>query len=458
MATLDSSIVNIALPTLTKVFQTDLYRTKWVVIIYLLVITCLLLPFGRISDQYGRKRVFQWGFLIFTLGSLLCGLSPSLEPLLAARALQGLGAAMLMANGPAVITASFPGNERGKALGTLAMVVSAGLISGPSIGGLLITHLGWKSIFLVNIPVGLAGIFLVQRFVPTDLIPKSRQRFDWAGAILQMILLLCVIVLFDPPVISVSGSVPFALPRAIMVLVTFMFAALFIKVESDARAPIFDLSLLQNRTFWTANLASLLNFIAYSAVSVLMPFFLEEVLHLSTDKAGLLMTAIPLTIFVVAPVSGRLSDRLGTQELSFAGTLVGAIGLFIMAGAFGLGIHENTGRAGVILGLCAMGLGTGLFQSPNNNAIMGSVPPNKLGVASALLATVRNLGLVAGTGLATGIFSWRQRVTGDFISALHFTFFVAGVVALGAMGASLGRKKERIPPHGVEAQGKRTDA
>jgi EmrB/QacA subfamily drug resistance transporter len=441
MATLDSSIVNIALPTLTKSLDTDLYRIKWVVIAYLLVITCLLLPFGRLSDQYGRKKIFQMGFLVFTLGSACCGLAPNLGFLLLSRFIQGLGASMLMANGPAIITTTFPASERGKALGTLAMVVSAGLVTGPSIGGLLITTLGWRSIFLVNIPVGILGMILVYHYVPPEQEPKAAAPFDWAGALLQMILLFSFIIVVDPPSISISGSTPFPVSRILMGILTVIFGAIFVKVELEAKAPLFDLSLLKIRTFWTANLASLLTFISYSSLSVLMPFFLEEVLHLTPDKAGLFMTAIPLTIFVVAPISGRLSDKLGSQELSFIGAMVGALGLFFMSGAFGLGIHEHVSRAAIVMGLCSIGLATGLFQSPNNNSIMAVVPSSKLGVASALLATVRNLGLVAGTGLATGLFAWRQQSHGDFVEALHFTFFIAGLVALGAMVASLGKKR-----------------
>ncbi|NDD91515.1 MFS transporter, partial [bacterium] len=160
MATLDSSIVNIGLPTLTKEFATSLSSVKWVVVVYLLAISCLLLPAGRISDQLGRKRTFILGFSVFAIGSLLCGLAPSIPALIFFRVIQGIGAALLMANGPAVITAVFPANERGGALGTMSMVVSAGLVSGPSLGGLLITHIGWRSIFLVNIPVAIFGLYL----------------------------------------------------------------------------------------------------------------------------------------------------------------------------------------------------------------------------------------------------------------------------------------------------------
>lgn len=440
MATLDSSIVNIALPTLTKELGSELYQIKWVVVVYLLMITCLLLPIGRLSDQNGRKPIFQIGFCIFLLGSALCGFAPHLLGLVLFRVVQAVGAAMLMANGPAIITSTFSARDRGAALGTLAMVVSLGLVTGPSIGGFLITHLGWRSIFWVNIPIGLIGVGLVQHFVKKDQILKTKHSFDWAGALLQSVLLISFIILFDPPRISISDSMPMPLSRWMIGTVLVVFCALFVKVESEVKSPLFDLGLLQNRTFWTANLASFLTFVAFSSVTVLMPFFLEVVLHFPPQKAGFFMTAIPLTIFVVAPVSGRLSDRLGSRELSVAGSLLGSLGLFIMAGAFGLGIHENTEYWGIILALCLIGLAIGLFQSPNNNAIMGCVPVQKLGVASALLATIRNLGLVTGTGLSTTLFTWRMSVTGDFVSSFHSVLYTAGIIGLLAMVVSFGKR------------------
>jgi len=443
MATLDSSIVNIALPTLTKELGLDLSRVKWVVIIYLLVLTCLLLPFGRLSDQKGRKLIFQTGYIIFVIGSALCGMAPNLTWLVVFRAIQAIGAAMLMANGPAIISATFSSKDRGAALGTLAMVVSTGLVTGPSVGGFLISTFGWRSIFWINIPIGFLGILLVNYFLKKD-IHHSRQQFDWAGAVLQTLLLILFMAVFDPPLISISGSFPFHFPRWGAGLVLLFLGTLFFKVESVAKAPLFDFSLLKNRTFWSANLAGFLTFVAFSSITVLMPFFLEEVLHFPPQKAGFLMTAIPLTIFVVAPISGRLSDRLGSQELSFSGALVGVLGLFAMAGVFGLGLSHRTTEAGIIMGLCSIGLATGLFQSPNNNAIMGSVPHHKLGVASALLATVRNLGLVTGAGLATSVFTWRLETTRDFVASFHTTWLIAGFIGIGALVASLGKRPARL--------------
>jgi EmrB/QacA subfamily drug resistance transporter len=443
MATLDSSIVNIALPTLSSEFNAELFQIKWVVVIYLLVITCLLLPFGRLSDQLGRKRTFQCGYLIFIAGSALCGLANSLTMLVFFRALQAIGAAMLMVNGPSTITATFPGNERGGALGTLAMVVSGGLISGPSIGGYLIVQAGWRSIFWVNIPIGLAGAYLVYRFVPKDLLLREKHPFDWMGAFIQMVLLISFIILFDPPRVAFSGGAPQEIPRWLILGVIAICAFLFIKVESEVRAPVFDLSLLKETVFWTSNVASFLNFVAFSSVTVLMPFFLEDVMGLPPHQAGLFLTSIPLMNFIVAPVSGRLSDRISSRGLSFTGAMVIAISLFAMAGVVGPGLHKRIEPHWIILYMAMLGLGIGLFQSPNNNAIMGAVSPRKLGVASAFIATVRNLGLVIGTGMATAIFTWRHNLNGDFIASIHLTHLVGGCAALGAMLACLGKHGSR---------------
>jgi EmrB/QacA subfamily drug resistance transporter len=439
MATLDSSIVNIALPTLTKELGTTVFQIKWVVIIYLFVISCLLLPFGRMSDEYGRKRIFQMGYLVFIFGSALCGVSSSLPLLVFFRMIQAIGAAMLMVNGPAIITSTFSTNERGAALGTLAMVVSAGLISGPSIGGLLITYFTWKSIFWVNIPIGLAGTYLVQRNVTHDPTSRSKANFDWPGAIIQVFLLLGLILIFDPPHVSFSGGKPIVFNSWAIALFTILMAFIFVRIEATAEAPLFDLSLLKNKVFLTANIASFFTFVSFSSVSVLMPFFLEEVMGLPPHETGLFMTAIPLTIFVIAPISGRLSDRFGGQELSFSGGAIAAIGLLAMAGAFGSGIQRDIAPSSIILALCSIGLSLGLFQSPNNSAIMSSVPLEKLGVASAFLATVRNLGLVIGTGLSTGLFSARLRSTGDYVASIHSVHLLAAVISAGAMIASLAK-------------------
>ena len=441
MATLDSSIVNIGLPTLTKEFSTDLATVKWVVVAYLLTISCLILPAGRISDQMGRRKTFVAGFAIFGLGSLFCGLSPSVPILIFSRVIQGVGAALLMANGPAVITAAFPVRERGGALGTMSMVVSAGLVSGPSLGGLLITQVGWRSIFLVNLPVALLGLYLARKNVEGAGRQHPVFRFDWAGAVLQGVIMLLFLASLDPPHLEwVRRFESLPLWRVSLWLGCLGLFLLFLQIEAKARWPVIDLSLVRIREFWMPNLAGFLTFVGYSAVSVLMPFYLEGELYLTPSQAGLLMTAIPLTILVVAPISGRVSDRIGNYGLSVAGGVVGAVTLLVIAGVLGPGITGASSSSVVTLGLCGIGLGMGLFQSPNNSAIMNAVPPEKLGLASALLATFRNLGLVMGTGISTAIFTWRFKETGDLTAGLHFTLTAAAVVLCLAAAVSFCRR------------------
>ena len=229
--------------------------------------------------------------------------------------------------------------------------------------------------------------------------------------------------------------------RWVIVLLILALGAVFTRVEAAAEAPLFDLSLLKIRTFWTANVASYFTFVAYSAVTILIPFYFARSLQMSPDRAGLMMTAIPLTIFVVAPVSGRLADRFGSKELSFLGAVIGALTLIALSGGvFGPGLLNETSPAWAWLGLSGIGFATGVFQSPNNSAIMSAVPPQKLGVASALLATVRNLGLATGTGMASGVFSYRQAMGESFIDSLHFTFRIATAFAVLAAIASLGKE------------------
>lgn len=349
---------------------------------------------------------------------------------------------MLMANGPAIVTQTFQYGSRGKALGILSMVVSTGLVSGPSIGGFLIAGLGWRSIFLVNIPIGLMGFLFAGRHL--DEVPrrKSAGPFDWGGAFLQMLVLLLFILFVDPPTFTIADSKPILLSRWLLGGGLIATSWIFYMIQRQVPEPILDLSLFKIRTFWAANLANFLNFVSYSSLLVLMPFYLEEVLGLDPERAGFLMSAIPLTVFVIAPISGHLSDRVGTRYLCALGALVSAVALLLMSGILGRGLHDTSSQFRVIMALLAVGFSSGLFQSPNNVALMSSIQADKLGVASAIMATIRNLGLVTGTGIAAKVFSWRHSESGNFVDAFHFSLMIAGVLSLGAMVASLAKRDE----------------
>jgi len=236
-----------------------------------------------------------------------------------------------------------------------------------------------------------------------------------------------------------SGSDAFPVPRLLLVGGLILFSVFFTQIESEARAPLFDFSLLKNRMFITGNGASFLTFCAYSAVTVMMPFYLETILSHSARESGLFMSVIPLLIFVVAPMAGRFSDRYGVVGPALLGGLFGFFSLFWMAGGFGGGLLETTADQTVSVVLGAVGLAIGFFQSPNNSSVMSSVPASKLGVASALMATFRNLGLVTGTGVATSVFQWRFNLSGDFIDGLHWVLGLASAMAFCALLVTMTR-------------------
>lgn len=441
MATLDASIVNIALSTLTVDLNSSLSEVKWVVVIYFLVLTCLLLPLGKISDSYGRKKIFSSGYVVFILGSALCGFAQSLSWLILFRVIQATGASMLMANGPAIITDAFPAKERGRALGTLAMIVSVGLISGPAIGGILIDSLGWKSIFLLNIPVGILGTVLVKYFVDEDPNAGKKLHFDWAGTILQFLALFSLTVIFDSGKIFNSSEFLDSIAKIGLTFFTAGFFILFYNVEKNAKSPIFDLSLLENKTFLYSNIAALLVFISYSALAVLIPYFLQSQIHLSAHHTGLLMTSIPALILISAPISGRISDNIGSRGLCMSGSLIIAIVIVFLGSFLNIWSGSVSGEILAALGLACIGIGLGLFQTPNNNAIMNNVPSHKLGVASALIATIRNMGIVIGSGLGTGLFTWQQSLTHNSSDSIRWTLVLISLFAFGAVFASSKNKK-----------------
>ncbi|WP_156940173.1 MFS transporter [Caldanaerobius polysaccharolyticus] len=397
MGPLDGSVVNIAMPTLQRYFHVDVSTISWVAMSYLLVLSSMLLTFGRLGDMLGYKRLFQIGMVLFATSSALCGLSPNIGVLIVARGIQALGAGMMMSMAPAIITKVFPPNERGKALGFNAMAVAVGLAAGPTIGGLLIYAFSWRAIFYINVPIGIIGYLWAQKVVVEDH-RRSKEQFDVIGAFTAFVFLVSLLLY-----ISRGDAIGWTSSAGILLLIiTGIFLAAFIYTELNTKEPMLDFSLFRNRLFTAGNLSAMFNFIAQFVMTFLTPFFLTFK-GFSTEKIGLIMTAFPLTVFVVAPISGSLTDKLGSRVLSTIGALVCSVALFTMST-----LTDSSSAFDVIWRLALFGIGNGMFQSPNNTEIMSSAPRERLGVASSVLATMRNVGMVLGIAIGGAIYTSRK--------------------------------------------------
>jgi MFS family permease len=367
--------------------------------------------------------------------------------LLLGRIIQAFGAAMLFCVGPALIAAYFE-KDRGEKIGILSMIVSAGLLVGPAVAGQVLTHFDWHALFWMEIPLVLGAFIFGLRVIPKD--PErvetglSRNKFDALGALSQAVILISFFIYLDAPMshgkqIAVLG-------------VLFAAIGLFFFAERHHSSPIFDFALLRRKRFAIGNILTFLNHLSFSTIFVLMPFFMEEVLHFSAQSSGLYMATIPAIMFVISPISGWWSDRIGSRGMVLAGTIIISSCLLWMSGYIGGGLSAFSTSFALILNLGVVGFAMAVFQSPNNNSIMSVVPKAELGTASAMVATIRNLGMVAGTSFATGVFTWRQNVDGDFLAALHFTHFSAFLVATLSFGAALlqiSRLFEKRPGNGT---------
>ncbi len=437
MATLDGSIVNIALPTLTKYFNTDINTIVWVILSYMLTITALLLTLGRLSDMYGRKPVFAAGLAIFTIGSALCSLSVSELQLIVFRMVQGIGAAMIMANGPAIIASAFPHTEQGRALGLIGTVVSVGSMVGPALGGFLIEWAGWQSIFLINIPVGIFGTAYALKTLRKDELHKG-QIFDVYGAAFMFISVTSLML-----GITEGQDLGWSSFIIIVLFITFaIFLILFIRTEATASQPMVDLSLFKNRLYSASNLSCFLSFVPMFSVILLMPFYMVDILGFSTKEVGMVLISVPVVMALVSPISGWVYDR---TRSSFPGSL--GIGLCVLVLYFMSNLGVDAGLWDIVLLLSMIGIGMGMFQSPNNTIIMSSVPRNRLGIASGLLAMVRTLGMVAGTAVSGTVFNSilnSQQAAGAtyktaFLAGFHYAFLVSAVICAAGVLTSLVR-------------------
>lgn len=438
MATLDGSIVNVALPTISQQLNSNLSTLQWVVTAYLLTITSLLPVFGRLADMIGRKKVFGYGFLVFILGSAFCGLAQNIWFLVATRVLQAIGAAMLMSNSPAIITSIFPPKERGKALGLTGTVVALGSLTGPALGGILISLAGWRSIFYINVPIGLIGFAAVLLILPIDVPSKEKEQFDYLGALSFTFGMIFVLLGITNGEDWGWSSLPILSSLVIGIVLLF----LFVVIERRVTHPMINLSLFRNRPFLIGNLSGGLSFIAMFANNMILPFYLQGVLNYDPAQTGMLLMVFPITMAIAAPISGNASDKFGPVILTTSGLLITAIGLFYFST-----LSASASFYHILPGSILTGLGAGLFQSPNNSSVMSSVPPQKLGIAGGINSLVRNLGMVIGIAWSVSLFDALGGVAAPspdqvnvFMSAYHSVMLVAMAIALSAAVISFNRK------------------
>lgn len=432
MSALDSSVVNIILPVIRNYFSSNVAAVEWVVVVYLLVVSSLLLGFGRLGDLRGHKTIYASGFVIFVSASAVCGLASAVWVLVLARGVQALGAAMLFSNSPAILTKTFPPQQRGQVLGMQATMTYLGLTVGPSLGGWLTQTLGWRSVFYINVPIGLLALALSLAFIEGEQAEKTRKEgFDWAGAVLFSAGLVILLLGLNQGHAWGWTSPAFlgCLAAAVILLGSFLW------VESRTAGPMLDLSLFRLRIFSAATASAFLNYVSLYSVVFLMPFFLQQGRGLNPAQAGLLLTAQPVIMAVAAPLSGLLSDRIGSRLLSTLGMAIMAVGLFFLSR---LGAASTNGA---ILGALAVtGLGTGIFISPNNSALLGSAPRQRQGIASGILATARNAGMVLGVGLAGALYTSVTARLGDqaVFPAVHLGLLVgSGVAVVGMLVSSV---------------------
>lgn len=394
MSTLDGSIVNIAMPTMSKDLAISMNEAEWIVSVYMITICCLLIFWGRISDTIGKIKIFKIGTLIFIMGSLFCGISSTLEMLLISRIIQATGASMTMATNYGIITENFPPEMRGRSLGVLGSFVSLGSIAGPGIGGVIIQKYTWHYIFLINIPIGIFA-FVLGYFV----FPKSKKKdiplnLDYLGFILfDMFIISLFMGIFIGQVIGFTKlSIIILFIIAVCSFVGFIFR------EKGAKNPLIDLTIFNNKSFSVGLTCAVLIFSSNLFMNTLLPFYLQDTLKLSSLMSGFILMCVPIAMVIVAPISGALSDKIGSEGLTFLGLFIVSISqlLFILIGL------KTTISYLVILTLLA-GTGVALFQSPNNSIIMSSVEHNHLGIAGSINSLARNIGMVTGLSLSTTI-------------------------------------------------------
>ncbi len=396
MVTLDAGMVRITLPHFGDLFGVDPNTVIWLTLIYMLIGTGLMLTLGRMGDVFGRKRLYTFGLLVFSLGLGLCAIAQNFIQLLIFRLILSIGGATTVANGNAIVASSFPPEERGRAMGIMVSIVGIGLAGGPALGGLILESLGWQAIFYLRLPIGIMAAVLVFFLIKQQPTAKQSGKFDLLGAITIFITMACLLLSINRGQ-SLGWTSAFVLSLAAISIVAFIF---FFFIERRAAQPVVDLGLFRSRLLSVASATHVLAYLGSAGMNFLMPFLLIQGLNYTASVSGYIVTMVPLVYVFLAPLSGRLSERIGTLPLCTLGLTSLSAGLFLLRG-----LDTSSSTIDIIWRLLIVGIGMATFSAPNVSAIMGSVPKERLGTASAMVATVRQIGMSTGMAIAGTIFT-----------------------------------------------------
>ncbi len=437
MATIDSSIVNVALPVLTSSLGVSAADIAWVVSSYLIAISASILFLGRLGDIIGHIRVLQYGMVVFGIGSLLCGLSHSFILLVLSRIVQAIGAAGMMANNQGIITRVFPGTQRGRALGINAAFVALGTLVGPAVGGLILTFATWEYLFWINVPICIAVVIVGHILYPKEE-ETVREKVDIPGTALFALAITALFIgLGQAQTLGLTHPLVFiSLPLAVILF------AWFLRVQTTSASPLLRLDIFRSKWFSVSIFCAFCSYVAISCSNLVLPFYLQDLLRFTPGTAGLYLTVYPLVVALIAPLSGYLSDKVGSEALTLMGLILTSVGLFLLSTLGAQPAHMN-----LILYIAIMAAGNGMFQSPNNSIVMAAVPKGQVGVGGSVNALVRNLGFTFGIALSTSLLYGGMsarlgtRVTGyvpgqdgAFIYGMRLAYLgAAGVCLLGAI-------------------------
>ncbi len=431
MSTLDGSILNVALPSIADDLNCKIDVVAWVVLAYTLTVVSLMLVFGSWTERKGYGFAYRIGYTFFWLGSLVCALSGSIEYLIGGRVVQAIGSAMFQAVGTGMVATVFPENERGKAIGMMVMMVSAGMMTGPPLGGILLQYFPWQSIFVINLPIGVVGFFLAARYFKDLPKPKVTRKLHLGGAVtISLALLTGTLALSLLDDFSVTNI-------RIWGLLAFTLVALFLfyRYESQPEKALIGFEVLKNRQFATALVAAIIMFISLAGAIILIPFYLERVKGFEPQTVGLFLIIFPVLMFIIAPLSGRISDRIGSRLLTTFGMSVLVAGLYLLSGV-GIGASNEY----IVLCLVLMGGGVAVFNTPNSSAMMGAVSPHQRAIVSGIISTSRNIGMSMGIAISTALFAFFEsryfggtsETPAQFVEAYgHVVLIMMGIAIAG---------------------------